>query len=315
MVFIHITFPDIFGQIVGKASAFAVPIFLMISGYYAFGSDCTVIKRRLFKIVKIFVFAYIVFFAYLIAGALFRSELDTVLKSYFSLQALVKAICFCTIDFAIPLWYLIAMIETYAVWFFIVKHKKEQAALNLIPFLFVFQILLISYCDTMYLEWFWKINFIARAMPWFLLGYFMHTEKAKKMQDIDSYKLVILASLGCVIVVLPVVIDLPFDFSSIGYIPYSFGLFALALKNPTQKTSKSLEFIGNKLSLNIYIFHAPVGGAIGVFAEHLGQGITSHVLWTWCRPIVVLFSTILLSWIIYIVCNAYKRMKQNKALS
>ena len=46
----------------------------------------------------------------------------------------IKYIVFCTIDFAIPLWYLIAMVETYFVWYFVVKYKKERGVLFAIPF-------------------------------------------------------------------------------------------------------------------------------------------------------------------------------------
>lgn len=78
------------------------------------------------KILWIFVFAYVVFFAYNVANTLLYTETDIALKSYFSLKILAKAVCFCTIGFAVPLWYLIAMAETYAVWYFVVKAKKSK---------------------------------------------------------------------------------------------------------------------------------------------------------------------------------------------
>ena len=59
VVFIHVTFPGLAGEIISSASSYAVPIFFMIAGYYAFGKDEKTIKRRLVKIIKIFIFAYI----------------------------------------------------------------------------------------------------------------------------------------------------------------------------------------------------------------------------------------------------------------
>ena len=63
IVIAHFTsymWPEPIGPIIPKAAGFGVPIFLMISGYYAFGKDSDVIKRRLIKIIKIFLFAYYV---------------------------------------------------------------------------------------------------------------------------------------------------------------------------------------------------------------------------------------------------------------
>lgn len=54
------------------------------------------------------------------------------LLSVFSVKSIIKLLVFCTVDFAIPLWYLIAMAETYVFWLIIVKHKKEAETLRLI---------------------------------------------------------------------------------------------------------------------------------------------------------------------------------------
>ena len=39
---------------ISKLAQFAVPVFFMIAGYYAFGCPIETIRRRLFKIIKIF---------------------------------------------------------------------------------------------------------------------------------------------------------------------------------------------------------------------------------------------------------------------
>lgn len=61
VVFIHITFPGKVGEIIKYASAYGVPIFFLIAGYFAFGKNEDVIKRRLLKICRIFVFGYLIF--------------------------------------------------------------------------------------------------------------------------------------------------------------------------------------------------------------------------------------------------------------
>ena len=299
VVFIHIKFPGLFGQIVTCASTYAVPVFFMIAGYYAYGKGQAVITRRLIKIVKIFVCAYALFFLFNIAVASAQHNLESWLLNNFNWKTPIKYICFCTIDFAIPLWYLIAMIEVYLAWLFIVKNNKEGSALKAMPVLFVLQIILTAYCETKGLAWFWKINFITRGMPWFLLGYYLHTPEAAKIRTISADKLRMLAVIGCAIAVIPTAFDLPLKFDIIGYIPFSLGLFVLALQDPDKSTCKPIEFLGECLSLYVYILHVLVGRASSIILAAL-KFDTKNTVYLWCRPIIVLILTIFASWIIYI---------------
>lgn len=313
VVFIHITFPGMFGQIVKYASNYAVPIFFMIAGYYAWGNGPEVVKRRLIKIIKIFLYAYTLFFTFQVANAAKNHEIGVWFSSHFNWKTPLKYVCFCMIDFAIPLWYLIAMIELYIVWYFIVKYRKEQFVLKLLPVLFVLQILLTSYCETMQIEWFWRINFITSAMPWFLLGYYMNTNKAEKFKNMASYKLIILVVVGCAIAVIPIAFSLPLKFRVVGYIPYAFGLFTLSLKKPNNSVCKIIEYIGEKLSLNIYIFHTLIGSVISLICSKvLGIDIEGGI-WLWCRPIIVLICTIFASWVVYFIMNSISNRTKSNA--
>lgn len=312
VVFMHITFPGLFGEIVKEASAYAVPIFFMIAGYYAWGNGTKVVKRRLIKIIKIFLYAYTLFFAFNIANAIKNQDIVVWLSTHFNWKTPIKYICFCLIDFAMPLWYLIAMIESYIVWYFIVKNGKEQFVLKLLPVLFALQILLTLYCEIMQLAWYWNINFITRAMPWFLLGYYMHTDKAENFRNMDSHKLIILAIVGCIIAVIPTAFSMQFNFSVVGYIPYAFGLFTLSLKKTNNSVCKFIEYIGEKLSLNIYIFHTLIANIIRFICSKVFGIDIEGILWLWCQPIVVLICTIFASWVVYIMLNSIRnQIKSN----
>lgn len=67
VVFIHVTFPGTAGKMIKTAALFAVPVFLMISGFYAFGATEEKILYRLKKILLIFGFGYILLFLYNLA--------------------------------------------------------------------------------------------------------------------------------------------------------------------------------------------------------------------------------------------------------
>lgn len=299
VVFIHFRFPGLFGDIVHDVFHYAVPLFFMIAGYYAFGRMPDVIKRRLTKIVKIFVFSYLLYFLLYSTKVIFKNELLKFLSENYNWKTPIEYLFFCKINFAIPLWYLIAMIETYILWLYVLKDKKEQFVLSLTPILFLLQIIIKLYCETVRLNWFYTVNFFTSALPWFMLGYFLKTEKAKKVLSIKSSVLFMIAIIGCAIAVIPTALELPLKFNAIGYIPYTLALFLLALKKPAKSMCKPLEFIGEKLSLNIYIFHWLVNQIDIYMLEALNvKNIIGDLLF-WFRPIFVLGTTIMVSWVIY----------------
>ena len=313
VVFIHVVFPGKTGQILVYASQYAVPIFFMIAGYYAFKKGYEVILRRLIKIVKIFIFAYLLTLLYYMIVPALHHTLDDWLILNFNWKTPIKYLCFCTIDFAIHLWYLIAMIEIYIFWLLFVRKGKEKGTVKIFPILFILHILLTSYCETMNLDWFWKVNFITRGLSWFLLGYYLHTPKSKSIRDFSSVKLWILVVIGCLISIIPVAFNLKFKFNVIGYIPFALGLFVLTLKEPGRSICKPIEFIGENLSLFIYIFHPLVRDALNTVLAKVGLNIYNNVF-LWVKPIIVLLITILLSYIFYLRKKLKNELLTSKVL-
>lgn len=138
----------------------------------------------------------------------------------------------------------------------------------------------------------------------------MNSDKAKRIIDIENYKLIIISIIGCILAVTPEILNFSIKFNSIGIILYSIELFALALKNPTKSKCKFIENIGEKLSLYIYIFHC----LIDVVIEHLLRTMlntTTNNIYLWCRPIIVLILSVITSWIFYLFFSWCKR-KINK---
>jgi len=293
VVFIHIKFPGVVGIILGSSlTHFAVPSFLMIAGYFAFGKDETVIKRRLIKILKIFAFGYLCFLGYNVLFQVLRGSVIEWLALNFKYTTPIKYAVFCTIDFAIPLWYLIAMAEAYFVWYFIVKHKKENVALYIMPLLFVFKIVLTVYCETNHLPWMYKINFLTGAMPYFLFGYYLRSkEKFFKSFRCSSVLLVIVV--GSLASLIPLLCDFSIKFSCIGIVFYSLAIFTLAIKIPKKSYCRPLEYIGDKLSLNVYIFHMLIASVLStVCSKYLLNIDLSAGLLNWIRPILVVILTL-----------------------
>ena len=290
VVLVHIHFPGITGIVVQKSfSSFAVPLFLLIAGYFAFGKDESVIKRRLFKILKILEW----------------------LSLNFNCTTPIKYIVFCTIDFAIPLWYLIAMVETYFVWYFAVKYKKEHNLMFVIPFLFVLKVVLTTYCETKHVPWMFKMNFLTEAMPFFLFGYYLRS-KEDFFKSIPYMVLLLTMFAGCAFATYNVAFDVPVKMFSLGTLFYSLAVFVIAIKLPNKSYCKPLEYIGDKLSLNVYIFH-PIIGIVTVRLYQLLFGVNLQTgLLGWVLPFAVVVLTIVFAQVLECI-NSRKPFARAKA--
>jgi surface polysaccharide O-acyltransferase-like enzyme len=295
VVFIHITFPGLAGQIISKISAFAVPVFLMIAGYYSFGCSEATIKRRMIKILKIFIYGYICFLVYTVAIQIKGGALGEWIKAHYTIKSLIKYVVFCTIDFAIPLWYLIAMLETYILWYFVVKYKKEHIFINLMPLIFLFRIVLTTICETNDFAWFWKINFVTCALSLFLFGYYVHGNEKKIIEKTSNVSLINVSIIGCIISLIPIIFNTAINFSCIGTLFYSTSLFVIAIKNSNVNIYQPIAYLGDKLSLNVYIFHVLIGGVISVIFKHILKINIESALYLWTRPIITVILTIMFS--------------------
>ena len=308
VVFIHIKFPGVMGEVVSKIFQFATPIFFMIAGYYAFRCDEKKIKKRLIKILKIFLGAILCFFIYNFLLQAKNGYGYLWIRNILGYKKILKAIIFCTIDFAYPLWYLIAMIESYLLWMIVVKKNKEDIFVKIMPTLFVALIILDGYCETNNYEWFWKINFLTKSLSYFLMGYYIRERQDIGKPDIKEKNLMITGILGVLIALLPTLLDTKIDFSMIGLVIYSISLFSLTLGVPQKQNPGFIEYIGDKLSLNIYIFHVLIADIANRCCRSIfGLNVESE-LYKWSIPLITLILTIIWAYVI----DCLKKMKESK---
>ncbi len=301
VVFIHVVFPGLLGKIIKILSAFAVPCFYMIAGFYAFNCTENIIKRRLFKIMKIFLYSILLFFAFYFVVHIIEQDYNEWLIHLFTLKNTFKSIIFCTIDYAIPLWYLIAMIETYILWFFAVKYNKQEYLVKFIPLLFILRFILTSYVETKGLAWCLKINFITCSLNWFLLGYYIHKNKQKITTILNNKFLLLSILLGCTVALIPVIFNTCIKFSCIGLFFYSVALFIFAIKYEYNVITNAMTYIGEKLSLNIYILHVLIAKLLH-YINVLQLHIQSVVL-LFVKPLIVVVLTILIAYLIELIKN------------
>ena len=264
----------------------------MIAGYYSYSVQLDKIKKRLIKILKILFYGLSVYLLYFLLRNIKNGSLISLMLNLMSLKNIIKAVVFCTIDFAIPLWYLLAMAETYVLWYVIVKYHKEELALKCIPLLIIFRLLLTIFCETTGTAWFLKVNFVSCGFVWFVLGYYFHTIDINRY---NKWKLLVFMCGGYIISTIKILTGIRIDISSIGIMMYSIAIFLIALQNSNKHVCNMLEYVGDKLSLNVYILHVPIGGIIMAIARQLNL---SSNIYLWIHPVLSIALTLLISYLI-----------------
>lgn len=290
VVFIHFLFPGKLGIIIKYSFSFAVPIFIMIAGYYSYGCENFKIKKRLLRTLKIFIFGYLCYFLFYFLVNLKNHNINRWISENINIEALFRCIIFCKIDFCLPLWYLIAMSETYLLWLFALKYNKVNALKKMTFVLLLAGTLLTIIVDTLDLGWMYKTNFICKALPWFLIGYQIREIWESRLTALNNFQLLIYATLGLAITLFPVILGTRIDFNDLGVLLTAPSLFLLGVKNPDIKIDGIVRYIGDTLSLYIYIFHLLVSKVFNSLFERY-----TNDLYLYIYPLLILTLTIVVS--------------------
>jgi hypothetical protein len=183
--------------------------------------------------------------------------------------------------------------------------SSEKSDLNLVVILLivflVIHLIISIFKDSNYIPWNLQATFLGSGLFWFLFGRFIAEKKENLLIKLHNKNFLLFITFllsGIIAVILNYFTP---NFSEFAIIPYSTLLFLLAIKNPTVHINKTLEFIGDKLSLNIYILHIILAKVLGVIILKLG--IDQNNIYILVRPIVVVFFTLIVSWILYKIQN------------
>lgn len=82
----------------------------------------------------------------------------------------------------------------------------------------------------------------------------------------------------------------------VGVIIATIAVFVFAIKNETYTFGRCFEFIGEKLTLYCYLLHPLILQLLQYCEEIFGM---QGVIYEWCRPVIVVVTTLMLSEFIY----------------
>lgn len=254
----HVSFQNEFIDPFRSIFNYAPILFCLISGYYAYGNDVEKIKKKFFKFVRMTAFGIAVFLIYNLVVEMKNDSLDLWISEYFNWKTPIYFFVFCTIKWAIVLWYLIAMAETYFVWIFIVKKGYESRAVKLTWPLILLGAVIIVAVETFNLPWSLKVNFAYRTLPWFMLGYLIRTEYADSIMKMKGWKIHAFSLLSIAVCISSIVFKSYVKYGRIAGMMLAPSLFILTIRNQDDLTRKSWKYIGDRTLLFVYIVHVPL---------------------------------------------------------
>ena len=296
VVFIHILFYGEIGIAVDALARFAVPLFFLVSGYYSYNIPPEKIKLRIVHLIKLLIFAVLVYTGYDILQLFLAQDIDGIgqyFSRYFNPRVLKKFFLYNVPVHTEHLWYLLASIYVYLVFCVStalhISDKLIAAASVMLLILHLFLGEFLSFLDIQITRYLLR-NFLLMGIPFFGLGILAKKHRHKLLKLPDRF-IIISAIIG----VLETVLSRHFFVENEFYVGTLFLLFSLTvlfIKYPNIKFPPILIAL-SECSTYIYILHPMI---VSVFADIYAMlGINnSSVAFQMVQPLVVcVFSTVI----------------------
>ena len=320
VVFIHYNWGGELSIAVKAISRFAVPYFFFVSGYYLANPAGMIspagIKRKIRHILELSLKSAVFYWIFCIY---WNSMMDsnwnvwTYTKSELNLPSLIKFFLSSDPFVYAHFWYLQALLSCYFVVYLLHRKLSRHTSFILFAALLVVYSLLGEFGKMLGLRNYMPISddmgvvlsnmFVFRAMPFFLLGIFLRMSDITQAKKMHLRSLLFAVFAGCVLTVAE---DRRFG-TILMYVGTHVTVIALSLISVwyPDKKIKLMEYIGNRLSMYVYIYHIAVGKVLDLVAakHHLwGNGFFKML-----RPAIVILASLLVSQTIVFVKQKRKR--------
>lgn len=259
VVLIHCTLPGVPGEIIKGIARFAVPLFFLISGYFAYGREDAVLRRREIHILRLYVGAVAVY--YLWAAIRYFLSQRTFAQMGAELfpdggRTVSDLLFFNRTAMAPHLWFMGALVYCYLFYRLLARKRLEERAYLLIPVLLAANLLLGEgrgltgiAVPVRWIRSFWLTGF-----PFFLWGsWFACREKQGRLQLHRGAGMALVA--GGMLLSSVECLWSGYDELYVGSILTAGGLFSLALAFADLGKGSLLARIGERDSGNIYLWH------------------------------------------------------------
>lgn len=306
VVTIHIHFPGDFGKCVIAVARIAVPFFFMVSGFFCYYEDKSVISAKMKHKVKhiacLAAGALLFYFLFYSVTTALNGDFLNYIKTAFSWKSIFNLAVFNHPYISEPLWFLFALFYTYIVFIILQKLNFVNKSAFLIPVLSVGGVALREISDYITLPFstdfaFLYRNFLFVGVPFFLMGYFIRVNKEKILEKFSTGVLILMTAAGfCESVLVQIFHNQKSVY--LGTIVAVFAVFVMLIKFEDRYDGNKLASLGEKYSLYIYILQT----AVNVTVKGIASFSPTAELIVSKNPIrpITMFALILLISILYV---------------
>ena len=317
VVLIHCPFPSILGTLAKGPISCAVPLFFMISGYYSYfdNENCDMrISNRAKYIGKILFFTEVGYFVWhCVKASINAGAIGTIewMRSAFSIENIVRFICFQTPFIGDVSWYLVVLLLCYLVARVLYKYKFWNRVYWMIPILLICNILIGEIVPTIQrtkTSWWYCSNFWLIGFPIFTAGHWLHKQEKileKYINDKMLFTLIII-SIGLSVMEVVIAGGRPYYLGNFITVPCLM-LFAIRYSDfqREKKWARLLEEIGKKYSLYVYLLHPIIRDILNMVA--VANNITiGSVVWILLLPIMTAIISLMIAVMIYKIISFYR---------
>lgn len=313
VVFIHVTFYGEMGIIMDALARFAVPLFFLISGYYSYQIEPQKIKKRIRNILTLFIFASVSYTLFEITPLLLKSNIDGIVayfNYYLNIKTLIKIFMFNIPISSLHLWYLLAILYVYIIFYFSTIFRFKEKTIFSISFSLLFLHILLGECFSAFgivMPNSILRNFLLMGIPFFSLGLFTKKHESK-LRNIPNYMLIITAVIG-----ISESIFSRYFFGVnelyIGSLLILFVIVTVFIKYPNVKYPPIFNSLSG-CSTYIYIFHIMLSSVISKIYNLLDIDFNNSIILKYAHPIIVCVASTVFAYGIIQLLNVFSSKKQ-----
>lgn len=291
---IHCNVPQPVGGLFNKYGRFAVPFFLLISGYYAYNYDLAEKSIKKFKqIIRVIFVHGLICIVWNCVNSFFGSgSFISWAYPYFSISTVKELLLFNRAVFVNSTFYYFFMM-LYLYLFCVLIGKCKHISINGIYYISAV-LYLTGYCIHHFLNkpWYFVGNFLFTGIPLFFLGHMLHS-KSRMLVLFSKYPFVVLC-IGFVTTYFETHL-LHGTYMTIGQALVAVALLFICVNN-RHKNIGTLSMLGSECSMFVMIYHCQIRDTISLIIDKS----------SWRFPLIVLMFTTSLG----VLCSQLKSISK-----
>ncbi|SFC80084.1 acyltransferase family protein [Butyrivibrio sp. YAB3001] len=260
VIFCHFKIECWYGKYLTALARFAVPFFLLLSGYFA--NRGTVLENISYSKKRIKATLCLIFFG--VVSSAISNTFCNLLENKHFYQWLLDALSFKTFILFLffnrarflssVMYYLFMLLYVFCIFIALNKYKLLYKIRYIVPVLLLCNIVISS----RFSEHFWMVaNFLFTGIPFFLIGYYIREQRIKEIHC--GWKCV--PACAVIVGIIFTIVERTFwgdSFLYFGSVILSISLIVCGLVYNI-KIPKFLVLFGTKCSVFIFLFHCPMG--------------------------------------------------------